>query len=461
MKNKFSETLDFGVNVVGKRQADQAVLVVGHPMTDYRRVDTVLQGVGMLPAQTTQQLGLKPIEISANILKRAGVVPDFSVKIGQLAPSSIWQILALDLLIGNSDNGFWGWSDPQSIYLLDYWHAADPAIHFIFVYDSLEHVLVRATGGRELKPEDIAQLANEWVCFYAAVTHFYHRHRDRCLLVHAEQACLDPEGFDKVLASHLQRPLERSATNAVVSMALDLIEATLASSLVQEQYNWRCAYEELQSQADFPRVMAQSNYALAAWNNFSNLKMNIRQQPEAFFGEESRLTEIHSEQQQENELLLSQLHQAQEELERYYLQSQQLKQSTSRPEAKREQEKPSRRNYCAADRVKQMLSYRLGAIIIGRADSISGWIGMPSALLREARQFEADKQARGETKLPPLSSYADASEAERVKRHLSFRLGSTLLANYKSPLGWIKLPWLMRQQLTEFKRDRASQSSSR
>lgn len=562
MKHELPQKIEMNGNAISKARAERAVLIVGHPMTDYRRVEAVLQGVGMVPAKATRQQGLAPSEVSAHLLKRAGVVPDFSQKIEQLVPSSIWQILALDLFMGNSDVGFWGWSDPQCIYLLDYWYATDPAMHFIFVYDSLEHVLVRASAGRELAAEDINRLVNEWQCFYTALMHFYHRHRDCCLLVHAEQACTNPEGFDKALASRLQRPLERDASNSVVSMALDLLETSLASSLVQEQLPWRCAYEELQSQADFPLVSGKTSNALAAWNGFSALTAQIRLQGEALAASESQLAhtqhqleaalaekskleiqlnvqqseaelllaqlhrvqeelerhfldngslkkeiEAHKqgladakssaesqknalerqldeakaeikkmqndlegkikvleqkalqappiEMQQENELILLQLHQVQEELERYYLENQQLKQRVDQPLSNQNIAEHPRRHYGAADRVKRQLSYRLGALMISRSNSFSGWLGMPTALLREARRFNQDKLSREGEKLPPLSQYADVHEGERVKRHLSYRLGATLLANYRSPIGWVKLPWLMKQQVREFKRERA------
>jgi len=564
MKHDLPQKIEMNGNAISKVRAERAVLIVGHPMTDYRRVEAVLQGVGMVPAKATRQQGLAPGEVSAHLLKRAGVVPDFSQKIEQLVPSSIWQILALDLFMGNSDVGFWGWSDPQCIYLLDYWYAIDPAMHFIFVYDSLEHVLVRASAGRELAGEDINRLVNEWQCFYTALMHFYHRHSDRCLLVHAEQACTNPEGFDKALASRLQRPLERDTSNSIVSMALDLLETSLASSLVQEQLPWRCAYEELQSQADFPLVSGKTSNALAAWNGFSALTAQIRLQGEALAASENQLTQtlaqlevkqaekseleiqlnqqqseaelllvqLHQvqeelerhflvngslkqeinalkqglaeanssaesqkkalesqldeakaaarkaqsdlegkikvleqknkqvqqapplEMQQENELLLLQLHQVQEELERYYLENQQLKQRVAQA-ANQNVAKHPRRHYGAADRVKRQLSYRLGALMISRSNSISGWLGMPIALLSEARRFKKDKLSREGERLPPLSQYADVYEGERVKRHLSYRLGATLLANYRSPMGWVKLPWLMRQQIREFKRERA------
>jgi hypothetical protein len=557
MNSNFPAQLDKKQHLVSEVRAERSLLIVGHPMSDYRRVEAVLQGVGMMPAKPTLQQELAPADISAHLLKRAGIAPDFSKKIEQLVPSPIWQILALDLFMGNSDAGFWGWSDPQSIYLLDYWCATDPAMHFVFVYDSLEHVLVRASAGRELSPETISNLVNEWHCFYSALLHFYHRHGDRCLLVHAEQACINPDGFDKALASRLQRPLERDISNSVVSMALDLLEASLAYNLVEDQHAWRCDYEELQSHADFPLVAGRSSNSLAAWNGFSRLTAQIHLQNESLAAAKMQLAETQAqlgisqaekaqieasltEQKQESELLLLQLHQVQEELERYflendvvkkaleslkkslaesqtnaeaqktkleqlklelesykhdsakqleatkakqspapelqkqnelllrqlrqvqeelercYLESLRLKQSGNQAKTKMVTDTQSRQPYGAAGRVRGMLSYRLGATMIARSKSFTGWLGMPSALLREARLFNQEKRSRGDRKLPRLSQYADAQEGERVKRHLSYRLGATLLANYKSPVGWVKLPWLMSHQVSEFRRERAN-----
>ena len=152
------------------------------------------------------------------------------------------------------------------------------------------------------------------------------------------------------------------------------------------------------------------------------------------------------EQQEENELLLAQLHQVQEELERYYLENQQLKAKLPKP-------KPPG-PYGAADRIKRQLSYRLGAVMIQHSSSVGGWLRMPWALLAETRAFRKERAARANEKLPPIHTYRDAHQAERVKKHLSYRLGSTLIACTRSPLGWIKLPFALRQQVREFRRER-------
>lgn len=149
---------------------------------------------------------------------------------------------------------------------------------------------------------------------------------------------------------------------------------------------------------------------------------------------------------EENELLLHQLHQVQEELERYYLENQRLKQKLAPP-------KPPG-PYGAADRIKRQLSYRLGAVMIQRSRTVGGWLGMPWALLGEVRAFRKERAARGKEKLPPIHTYRDAHEAERVKQHLSYRLGHTLIEHSKSPVGWLKLPFALNHQVREFRLQR-------
>lgn len=150
---------------------------------------------------------------------------------------------------------------------------------------------------------------------------------------------------------------------------------------------------------------------------------------------------------EENELLLSQLHQVQEELERYYLENQRLKQKVPPP-------KPAG-PYGAADRIKRQLSYRLGAVMIQRSRTVGGWLSMPWALTAEVKAFRADlAQRQADKKAPPIHKYRDAHEAERVKQHLAYRLGSTLLAHAKSPIGWVKLPFALARQVRQFREQR-------
>lgn len=149
--------------------------------------------------------------------------------------------------------------------------------------------------------------------------------------------------------------------------------------------------------------------------------------------------------QEENELLLTQLHKVQEELEKYYLENSRLK-AAQKPQPKA--------YYGAADRVKRQLSYRLGATMISQSRSLGGWLSMPFALRSEAKRFKKDQAARQDLKLPPIANYRDAHEAERIKQHLSYRLGARMIANSKTLGGWIGMPWALLGEVKTFRRER-------
>jgi hypothetical protein len=155
---------------------------------------------------------------------------------------------------------------------------------------------------------------------------------------------------------------------------------------------------------------------------------------------------------EENELLLNQLHQVQQELERHYLEAQTLRQQL-RPPAPA---KPV--FYGARQRVQQQLGYRLGSTMIAHSRSVGGWLRMPFALWGVARQHEQERPERDAKKLPPINKYRDAYDAERVRNHLSYRLGQTLLANLRSPIGWVRLPWAIRREVRSFRTQRQQQS---
>lgn len=143
---------------------------------------------------------------------------------------------------------------------------------------------------------------------------------------------------------------------------------------------------------------------------------------------------------QENDLLISQLHQVQEELERYYLENQKLK-------AEKTKEPPKPVYYGAADRVKEDLPYRLGATMVSHSKSAKDLAVLPLALAKEYREFNKNKSS---DELPAIEEYQDAQEAEKVKKHLSYRLGKTLVEGFKSPKSAIDLPVKLGREIAGF-----------
>lgn len=163
---------------------------------------------------------------------------------------------------------------------------------------------------------------------------------------------------------------------------------------------------------------------------------------------------------EENKLLLSQLHEVQEELLNSYLKSPGASQREKSIFIKSEYTPPSvdvfeNAHYGAADRVKRQLAYRIGRVIVENSRSFTGAVRLPWALMSEIRLFKEDRKATVGVKNIPIERYADAHEAEKVKMHLSYRLGKTVLDNYRSPIGWVKMPFFANKEIKEFRKLRA------
>ena len=149
---------------------------------------------------------------------------------------------------------------------------------------------------------------------------------------------------------------------------------------------------------------------------------------------------------EENELLLTQLHTVQEELERYYLENQKLKTS----------QKPTKQKmYGAAERIKAQLSYKLGAKMIENSRSFGGVIVMPFSLMNVAAEFRKEQKEKTGKKLPPVHTYADAHEAEKIKNHPSYMLGKTMIATFKKPFGTLRMPFALANIHKTYKQKKA------
>lgn len=567
-------------------------IIVGHPQSGYQEVENLLHECGMGKAKPSRREGLLPDQISET-LRQAHGTPALAAltsaeQVEQIGTAPVWHGMAMDLMLGNLDQRFWGWSDPGAIHLLEYWKQLDPTINFVFVYADPQSALVGPGVDDEVSVD--AKLSN-WQAFNAAMLHFYNRNPKRSVLVQAEQVRQSVRAYLQQLRTQLNAPLQEPPAHLLLegedadagkpggdtlassrqpvsdpARQLAIADETdltryLAMQCVAEQPIVRELYEELQAVANLPlegdvRPAARVDLAWAALLQqrealqsqqeaanalqeqleahriasetaskqidtlsleFKRLQSELTEQGNTKEENELLLTQLHQVQEElerlfvssksqdaalseatkklesaraeehrlakqlatqskstqeaekriaaltaelevlrktpsidedlkeENELLLTQLHQVQEELERYFLENQRLKQTRVPRGAPL---------YGAADRVKQQLTYRLGATMIERSRSLGGWISMPFALIGTTRRFRADVRARGDEKLPSISKYQDRHEAERIKQHLSYRIGSALLRNVKSPVGWIRLPFAIRREVRAFRQER-------
>ncbi|MBK1649516.1 hypothetical protein CKO36_13140 [Rhabdochromatium marinum] len=472
----------------------------------------MLKPLGFAEAQPSKREQLLPAQITETICKAhrvplhahaSGEQPLSPLKVG-----AVWYGLALDLVLGNIDQPAWYWSDPRAIFLLDYWRGIDPELRFILIYDDPGQALLRVPSE---SGASTANMLDHWCRYNQALLAFYRRHRSVCTLVHAQGVLQQSaervrQWLDVPMiapASSGPAPAERSASTTsdalaelltqigiapddkrVGEMTGRVVASYLLPQLLATHQASALLYEELQATANVSGALKQADKptAEAAWRNFIQTREHLANFISRLFSEKNALLAERQQEQathekalaelqakpapvdesklkdleEENELLLLQLHQVQEELERYFLENQALKEGRParlKPVAPKVDHSGGP-HYGAAERVKQQLTYRLGAIMVSYSKKPKKWLHIPGALMKEAKQFDREKPEREARKLPPIDTYADAYEAERVKRHLSYRLGTVLMENRKSPLGWITMPWKMHRAVREFRAER-------
>lgn len=567
------------------------IVVVGHPLSGFEDVGSLLNRCGMQAAEPSQREGLSPADIGATLLKAHRVTPLNALQahgaIHPLQPGPIWQSLALDLLLGNINHDLWGWSDPQAVYLLDYWKSLDPQLAFMLVYDTPEDLIARAFDNPAVPctPETLQVAVDNWQAYNEALLHFYHRNPQRCMLVHAAQVRESAADYLQQVQTRIGAPLgiegesEPAPATPATPDTQNALRRYLAQHIVDAQPQALTLYEELQAVASLPKSApntiaqqpAAASQALEALQSLleqqqqqhtstqriqaaqtriqtleqeqTQLRENLHasqngqaeslQEIDLLLGQlhqvQEELEKLHlegqdrhrqlvaltqaqteaektivkveaekakaraeaeannaaakaaaaqliaeqekakslteqlaarapaaqsNELQQENDLLLAQLHQVQEELERYYLENQRLKAKPTLPSAPSKPTPPPA-PYGAAERVKRQLSYRLGSKMIERSRSLGGWLGMPFALVGVARQYKRELPQRQAAKQIPIEKYRDAYEAERVKHHLSYRLGAALIKHGKNPLRWPALPFALNKARQQWLRQQA------
>ena len=501
---------------IAKKNSINKILVVGHEQSEYKSVLKLLNAGGMSLANPSARDGMQADEISKTILKN---FKNNSSEITQLSVSPVWNGLALDLMMANIEKPMWCWADPSSVSLLNYWKSLDSQLAFIFVYDNPnEFMLKNFTSTEPLSAEALKTKLNEWCLYNKPLLDFYNRNKESSLLVNSQQISEDAIGYLQYVENQTGIPLLTDVT-IKTDYATDKLSSR-ENSLDRNSYKYLAddllelfpkvmeLYEELESVANLPSANAVSlkTSAYDAWISLSNSRIYNQQslkdkrtelekveQEKTNLDEKIRKSESEKKGHlQESELLLRQLHTVQEELEQSYLKAQQtLKEKKKLDEQIRASEsekkghleeyellltqfltvqeeleiqylkntKPENEKqklYGAADRVKAQLSYRLGSAMIENSKSTMGFLKMPFILLKETKNFRREHSAKEGQKLPSLDKYIDAHEAEKIKKHLSYMLGQAMLKNIKAPLGWFKLPFALKRAHVEYKMSRSS-----
>ena len=538
------------------------IIIIGHSASGYQSVEKIFQAVGMKQALPSKRDGMYPHEIDTILSKvvktskiseqpypikhnrskrqvkklaqRVELVSSHKQESKNALVNPLWDHLALDLMLGNLDQSFWGWANPEALDVLEYWQRVDPNIHFVFVYDSPNSVLLQYTEEQILSLDEnqVRSELESWIDYNKKMLNTFEKVRDRAVLISSKQLIEFSENSIKTVYAQIQAPVKldsnKTSQLSVITEKSALenkqLEYFFIDSMLKKHTDVLAAYEELQTYSDLPylaKIDINKNAVLNIWKEIVKDKMlqqsklkdsealiqQYQNEAQSQRKENEKLAQKHKNERDakqkietENNSILSQLHLTQEMLEKEVvakrnvekksadyqqklsgiekekadLQSKlkdfsniqsELKQVESENQTlllqlHRTQEELEKQHnalmalknpvyFGAAERFKNELPYRLGKKMIEASRSFKSWIIMPWLLISEAKKV---KEEQNNLKLPNLEEYKDFSDIEKVKKHLSYRLGKILVDNIKSPIRSIFLPIKLVREIIVFKK---------
>ena len=487
------------------------IIIVGHPTSGLGQVESLLLSQGMSSALPSRREAMDPRQITEVLCKRyrtpfLETVAELDIQ--QITPAKQWDEMILDLEIGNSGQEWWGWADSDCIFLLDYWRALDPEVMFLLVYNTPGDFFNSSDPCREVFDPTSGQnqrFTDNWVAYNSKLLEFSLSHPRRTLLAHSDEIFRNPSNFfaqiqarcDVSLNDHgvgqpkndginpawigrslppeLAESKDGSPDEAMLMVPPELVNTLQAArqhrSLVNEAAVRAQIYQELQAVAQ----ISSGNLPLPTCDrsvDWDDLVADSNILSDQFCQLYQALVDQHrllANKLEECDLLLSQVYQAQEELESYF-----LKNNLLRAEIKRlRKDNVELTRNRAVKRLKKQLSYRLGSILVSNSSSIGGVIGMPFHLIAETTRFRKrrrlDRQRKGTKKRDKREKTGSKSQgvsakrnvhagsdqaAKKIKQQLSYRLGQALVANARSPIGWIRMPFSIIEEIVRFRKRR-------
>jgi hypothetical protein len=254
----------------------KVILTCAFPQPGYELPHQVLQAAGLATAARSRAHGMTPEALHKQIIKSDPLevmTSPMALSIQQLAPDRPWQDLATDLFLSNADSEAWGWADCRLIYLLDFWKNFDPQIGFVLAYESPAAAVGGVLRGRQATEDELTRTLAMWRDFNTELLRFSYANRERCLLVNSAAVRQSPRALAERVAGAFDINLssERAPLAALEPPSADaqLLEY-LARDLVNDRDEPRALYEELESTADLPLVRPIALQA-PAWNDYTEV----------------------------------------------------------------------------------------------------------------------------------------------------------------------------------------------
>lgn len=328
----------------------KTICITGSIEADLQFIDGVLTQAGIEPARSAQRDTSMTIvfwheQVESRI--KALSQQNETVELGR-----VWEQIASDIFVANMNQATWGWADTRSRGVLDFWQAFDPQIRFVLVACSAQRYIAHALASGE-PIDSVKNLMAEWVKQQLQLLQFLHRFPQKTILVDIEQCIDHPAGLIKACQQTWQLSLSKVHFPAQPAKSFTTLEQFLARELSQTDDQWQVLQNELWSSATpvgslwkissqidvFEAVKAyraekarfvESQITVTERLNVERQTLS-KQLDAAEVALASKIAEPNpldaqlKNTQEEADLLLAQLHQVQEELEKVFLENQDFK----------------------------------------------------------------------------------------------------------------------------------------
>lgn len=304
----------------------KVVVCTGSPWTSLAQMGAVLNSAGVQPPIDPEK-GNATVESFHAQLQKAGKADSRSFGDQPVNPGKVWGQQALGILQANLSRKVWGWTNPFSTWLLDFWKSLDQNIYFILVYSAPEEDVARFMQHEVNPSSEIA--ADLWLSYNTQLLRFYNRNRERCVLVSRNVGLSNPSSLLRLCNERFALSLQADVpVTYTEDQEPNTIGFVLAQSFLKDRDDVYRLYNEIQATATQPGGEEYQDLVNTAWSAYRQLSLTITEQQKQYStelaGRKLQLEEQHSELEQcqaENELLLLQLHQVQKELEATFLES--------------------------------------------------------------------------------------------------------------------------------------------
>lgn len=128
-----------------------------------------------------------------------------------LTPNAAEEQRARELIAARASHELWGWKDPRTSLLLEFWNALVPDARFLFVYRHPFDVILSLARRDEVIGFDFFNALDAWCAYNEPILRFARTHPDTALLCNTYALLEQIELFQRALAQKFSLTLELNA----------------------------------------------------------------------------------------------------------------------------------------------------------------------------------------------------------------------------------------------------------